>query len=134
MSDLARAINRHVGRPWCAAGFDCWEFVRAAYAEAYGVILPQLPGVDGADPRAAATATAHLRAAGDWHLVNVPSDGDAITMGTRSRPHHVGIWCGGRIAHCDQSSGVVVVPLHRLTGVGWQGFHTFRHISQQVAP
>ena len=134
MSDPAESINRYVGRPWSPVGFDCWEFVRAVYADAFQVYLPQLPGVDAADPHAAAQAASDLRAGGDWLPVLVPKDGDCVTMGQRSRPHHVGIWISGRIAHCDQVHGVCVVPQHRLAAAGWRGFIIFRHISQVEQP
>jgi cell wall-associated NlpC family hydrolase len=133
VSDLASSIDRLIGRPW-STEFDCWEFVRAVYADAYQVYLPQLPGVDGADPRAATTAVADLRAGGDWLAMPVPRDGDCVTMGQRFRPHHVGIRINGRIAHCDQAHGVIVSPLPRLAAIGWHGFQFFRHLSQVDQP
>ena len=111
MSDLIAIINRHVGRPWSSQGFDCWAFVRAVYHEAYGILLPALPGVDGGDPLVAAHALAAMRSGGDWLpvLACAAMSGDAVVLGKRDRPHHCGIWIasdGGRVAHCDQAAGV----------------------------
>jgi cell wall-associated NlpC family hydrolase len=130
--DLAEVINRHIGRPWCAQGFDCWAFVRAVYDEAFGILLPVLPGVDGDDPTAAARAVETVKATGVWR--DVPRAdaraGDAVTMGKRSRPHHCGIWVpidGGLVAHCDTASGVCCQSLRQLASLGWGGITFHRH-------
>lgn len=130
MSDLAASINRHIGRPWSAQGFDCWALVRAIYADAFGILLPPLPGVDGDDHRAAARAVSDLSAAGDWQRIDHPRDGDAIVMGRRDRPHHCGVWmsaAGGSVAHCDHGAGVRCESMRLLAAQGWGSFIYYRH-------
>jgi cell wall-associated NlpC family hydrolase len=130
VSDLASVVNRHIGRPWSAQGFDCWAFVRAVYADAYGIVLPVLPGVDGSDHRAAARAVVDTQASGDWRSIAQPVDGSAVLMGKRDRPHHCGVWLavsGGLIAHCDASGGVRCHSLISLAGLGWGSFTYYQH-------
>jgi cell wall-associated NlpC family hydrolase len=131
VADLVAVVRRHLGRPWSATGFDCWAFVRTIYAEAYGIHLPILPGVDAADPIQAARTLAETSATGDWRHQPIPSDGDAVVMGRRAgRPHHVGVWLsadGGLVAHCDAAAGVRCHALRHLAASGWGGFSYYRH-------
>lgn len=131
MSDLHAVINKHVGRPWSAQGFDCWAFLRAVYDEAFGILLPVLPGIEGDDHRAAARAAAQAQASGDWILAAAPREGDAVLMGKRDRPHHCGVWLatgGGTVAHCDQTGGVRCESMRHLAVIGWGSFTYHRHI------
>lgn len=132
MSDLVAVVNRHVGRPWCAQGFDCWAFVRAVYDEAFGIFLPVLPGVDSGDPLVAAHAVAAIRSTGVWREIAPAAavNGDAVVMGKRERPHHCGIWLeadGGKVAHCDAAGGVCCHSLRQLATIGWGGLTFYRH-------
>jgi cell wall-associated NlpC family hydrolase len=130
VSNLQAVINRHVGRPWSAQGFDCWAFLRAVYSEAYGIMLPVMPMVDGVDHRASARAAAEAQASGDWMQIEAPATGDAILMGKRDRPHHCGVWladAGGIVAHCDQTGGVRCESMRHMTALGWGSFTYYRH-------
>jgi len=137
---LITAINHNVGRPFCARHYDCWAFLRGVYADAYGIILPALPGTDPDDATAAHAALERLRTAGDWLPVD-PGDersGDAVIMGRFPlASHHCGIWIVadgiGRIAHCDRVGGVQCQTVAQLHALGWSGFRWYRHHRRQDA-
>ncbi len=119
MSDLAAII----------APMVCWAFLRAVYLAAYGIELHDLGHVAGDVQRDIPFAYTEA-GSGRWCPVTVPQDGDAVAMGRRARPHHVGVWLaaeGGLIAHCAEPMGVTVAPRRALAAIGWGSFRFYRH-------
>ena len=131
MSDLITVVQRHLGRPWSAAGFNCWEFVRAVYYDAHGLVLP----FDGC-VQVSAQATAHQMLEADrsaWEPIAQPIDGAVVLLGRRSWPHHCGVWLaadGGLVAHNEEHIGVHLQRLSSLRAQGWGfiEFHRYRSL------
>lgn len=129
MSDLAEIISRYVGRAWNPPAFDCWEFLRCVYRDALGIELHALGHIAGETAQDMPFAYTEA-GSGRWLPVSIPQDGDAVAMGKRARPHHVGIWLssdGGMIAHCSEPRGVTVAPLRALRAQGWATFQFYRY-------
>lgn len=120
---LIDSAHRHLGRPWCNHGFDCWELVRAVYYDAFHITLPVVQ-VDSSDTGEVCKI---IRTFPGWLTIKVPVDGCVVTMGKRDWPHHVGVYLaegGGMIAHCVEHIGVCIDRVSTLKTQGW-GFMAF---------
>jgi cell wall-associated NlpC family hydrolase len=129
VSDLIDIVVPFVGRAWEPPAFDCWQFLRLVYRQAYGIELHELGHVAGDTARDVPFAYTEA-GSGRWCPVLIPRDGDAVAMGRRERPHHVGIWLatdGGLVAHCAEPLGVTVAPIRALAVVGWGSLKFYRH-------
>jgi cell wall-associated NlpC family hydrolase len=129
VSDLAAIVSRYVGHAWNPPAFDCWAFLRVVYGEAYAIELHTLGHLAGDVEKDVPFAYTEA-GSGRWCPLSIPRDGDAVAMGRRARPHHVGIWLatdGGLVAHCAEPRGVTVAPLHVLRAQGWATFQFYRH-------
>lgn len=123
-------VARYIGKPWepgaCGPeAFDCYGLVRAVYRDRYGI---QMPALDASAVSALSCARA-MRDYGDygpWERVETAEDGGVIQMGHARRPHHVGIFVGGRILHAVMGSGVVMQSLASLRMHGWNVLATYR--------
>jgi cell wall-associated NlpC family hydrolase len=128
---IIAAAHKHLGRPWSAHGFDCWECVRAIYSDAFGIILPICQFADdGRNPASYRDAIAEHCASSIWVPIDRPDDGCVVAMGKREWPHHVGVYLldgSGRIAHCLENIGCCVdsVAMLRQSGWGFMRFYRF---------
>ena len=122
----------HIGMPWVAGHSDCWSFARRVWRERFGIEVPAL-GVDPGDLRGVRRAFHEGVEGGDWQMVEVPTEGDAVLMGRSSRPCHVGIWVSpdpdeAGVLHSVEGSGVIFTTPARLGPLGWRilGFYRRR--------
>lgn len=124
---LIDAVHKHLGRPWSAHGFDCWECVRAIYFDAYGITLAQFQIETPGDHHETMTAIDEQKKTGKWEMLGYPEDGCFVAIGKREWPHHIGIYLaidGGKIVHCLENIGCVVDSVSSLKISGW-GFMQF---------
>lgn len=127
----------YIGLPYHPAGtgpqaFNCWHFFRHVQRNTFGRELPALPVPDGL------ALTAVMRTFRDranvvgWDKVDLPRrSGDAVLMGHRNHPHHIGVYVDdvgeGAVLHCVAGAGVVLPSLLHLELGGWQITGTYRH-------
>jgi cell wall-associated NlpC family hydrolase len=130
VSDLNTIVQRHLGRPWNRNGFDCWQFVRSVYFEAYGVTLSNHGGIQLGDSNLRQVSDEMIRGvySDGWMPVNTPQPGDLVLLGRREWPHHCGVWLeAGRIAHNLEEMGVAIHHISTLRASGWGFVQTYRH-------
>ena len=58
----------------------------------------------------------------DWVEISKPDDGDAVAMGIKDTPHHVGVWVGadgGKVVHAWHgfSVGADTIKVLRIKGI-----------------
>jgi cell wall-associated NlpC family hydrolase len=128
---LIQAAHKHLGRPWNANGFDCWECVRAIYSDAFGIILPTVPLGEGADVVRYRDAITEHTTGKAFVEIAKPVDGCIVAMGKREWPHHVGVYIkadAGRIVHCLEHAGCTIDYVAMLRGNGW-GYMRFYQVA-----
>ena len=115
-----------IGRPWVngAQGpdeFDCWGLVRYIKREHYDVELPIID-VDAMDLRKIFKVTTDHEEYQNWREVDIPKDGDLVTMAQAKFPSHIGVYLeidGGAVIHCVQGMGVCFSNRFSLRNSGW---------------
>lgn len=130
MSDLTAIVNKYIGRPWNRNGFDCWQFVRAIYFDAYGITLSDHGGIQLSKNSLKQVSDEMVRGvySDGWLPVSKPQPGDLALLGRREWPHHCGIWLDGElIAHNAEDLGVIVSRQTALKASGWGFFNSYRH-------
>jgi cell wall-associated NlpC family hydrolase len=106
------------GRDW--RGVDCWGLLCLIYKQELGIDLPALPGVVQGKPLAISREIEERSK--DWVEVPKPDDGDAVAMGMKEAPHHVGVWVGadgGKVVHAWHgfSVGADTIKVLRIKGI-----------------
>ena len=103
--------------------FNCWTFFQAVQREVFDRTVPDIPYVGILSNVHAFGSHAELN---NWPEVDTPEDGDAVLLGGRTRPMHIGVWAAtpdhndGRVLHCDDGVGVVAQVVGDLDRRGWQ--------------
>lgn len=126
---LIAAAHKHLGRPWSAVGFDCWECVRAIYFDAYGIVLDQFQVDTPGDHHETMTAIDSQKKTGKWELLPYPEDGCLAALGKRQWPHHIGVYLatdGGKVVHCLEHIGCVIDSVSALRRNGWGFIQYYR--------
>jgi len=117
-------VMTYLGKPWQngAAGphaFDCWGLVRSIYAQERGVTVPAVD-VDALKPLAVRHAFESHAEYSKWQPVAHPyADFDVVLLSQASRPHHVGVWFGGRLLHSVEGTGVIWQDVSSLKAHAW---------------
>jgi len=111
--------------------FNCWHFFRHVQRDHFGRDIPAIvlsvpllqamrqfkerPGLLGWRPVVLAEAV----------------DGDAVMMGHRAHPHHIGVFVDGvpGVLHCSAGAGSVLNSLFHLEMAAWQITGVYRPIS-----
>lgn len=103
---------RYVGIPFVEhgrtlAGLDCWGLYRMAYADRFGVALPDFDYGSTSDNAAVSNVIGSNR--GTWQQVSSPVESDAILMRLTGWPCHIGMVLGaGRMLHARPGQDVCV--------------------------
>jgi cell wall-associated NlpC family hydrolase len=108
---------------------DCWHFFRRVQLERFGRDVPTVD-VDGLSTLACAKAFERHEERGDWSIVTLPQEGDAVLMGRGKRPTHVGIYVdanGGSVLHCTANAGSCLQRIPALKRDGWVNLVFYRH-------
>lgn len=104
----------YIGLPWLplgrgVQGFDCYGLFRRVQRLYFGVEVPEI-GIDPqVDMRGVLTAFRGHDEFGNWDVVDVPAEGDAVMMGRNDVVKHLGVYLavdGGGVLHCDSIGGV----------------------------
>lgn len=107
---MLEKIERYLGRPWVATGFNCFELVREIYRIELGVELGAV-GVDANNPALVCHAFKHhaLRAA--FRKAEAPENLCVVTMRELNSVHE---------SHCGVFLDLPGAPsvLHNLRGIG----------------
>lgn len=126
---LIKAAHKHLGRPWNANGFDCWECVRAIYWDAFQITLPSYG--EHQEPSRARRTILDEATSGRWQEIESPTDGCMVLLGKREWPHHIGVYMetnGGMIVHCLDHVGCAIDSMRSLRAIGW-GYMKFYTMS-----
>ena len=119
----------YIGDPWILGEHDCWGFFRRVQQEQFGRLVPIID-IDATDIMAVARAIQGDDERDHWREIDRPADGDAVLLARTRYPSHVGVWAdidGGGVLHCEQGSGVIFTPEHRLGVCGWSGVTYYRY-------
>ncbi len=114
------------GRSWL--GVDCWGLLKLVYHHEKGICLPDLPGIVQGSPLVVSREIEEHSV--DWVGVSKPDDGDAVAMGLKGIPHHVGIWLGedgGKVVHCWHGFPVCADSIRMLRVKGIRTIKFFRY-------
>lgn len=115
-------LDDFIGLPYreCGRGpdaYDCYGIVAAVFRAMRGIELPDwyqdTPGQQGAS-RAIAAALAGEVEGGRSVKVETPADWDIAIVGSRMRPHHVGVVHGGGVLHACKEYGSIWQPFQRF--------------------
>lgn len=115
-------VDDFVGLPYREGGrgpdaYDCYGIVAAVFRTLRGIELPDWhqdrPGQQGAS-RAISAALAGEVDGGRSVKVDTPADFDIAIIGSKVRPHHVGVVYGGGVLHACREYGSI-----------WQTFPRF---------
>jgi len=113
---------QYIGRQWVLGESDCWHTFCTIQREQYGRAVVPLD-VDVTDAASVVRSIAGRDEHGWEEIDGEPEDGDAVLMGTGSRPRHIGIYIGvddgGGVLHSVEHAGVIYTPWHRLAAAGW---------------
>lgn len=125
---------QYIGLPYQPQGegpdsFHCWSFFRFVQARQFGRDLPIVPNPESLidQERMFRDHPEHAR----WDRVDVPVEGDAVTLRKGRYPIHIGLWLdvdGGRVLHCVEDKGVVCQGMAGLKVAQWEieGFYAFK--------
>ena len=114
--------NEYIGLPYREGArgpeaFDCYGIVATVFEAARGIRLPDwyqsAPGPQGAS-RAISAALAGEVDGGRSVPVSDPQDWDIAVVGSRLRPHHVGLYVEGGVLHASRQFGSSWHPLTRF--------------------
>lgn len=114
--------NDYIGLPYREAArgpdaYDCYGLVAAVFRAARGVELPdwyQVASGPQSASRAISDALEGAVAGGRSVLADQPIDWDIAVVGSKLRPHHVGIFVEGGVLHASKALGSAWHPLSRF--------------------
>jgi cell wall-associated NlpC family hydrolase len=112
-------VEKYIGRPWVATGFNCFELVREVYRNELGVDLP-VCGVDGADLLAVGKAFLNSDLKKSFKKIETPVHLCVAAMRAANSKHesHCGVFLkmpdGEKILHNWRGAGVLLEPISRL--------------------
>lgn len=122
MSHDVSWVTPYLRTPWVSGGrgpdcYDCWGWLRAVYADQFGIDLPEYAGVDATNDAVVSMLLTTGAQGSDWYQLVQPIHGCAVAMGHGGRISHVGVYLevdGGLVLHCQRDMGVV---LHSVADV-----------------
>jgi cell wall-associated NlpC family hydrolase len=115
-------LDQFIGLPYREGArgpdaYDCYGLVAAVLKAVRGVSLPDwyqaAPGPQSAS-RAISAALAGEVDGGRTVPVETPDDMDIAIVGSRARPHHVGVVVSGGVLHASRAFGSAWHPLPRF--------------------
>ena len=116
---MIKNIERYLGRPWVAAGFNCFELVREVYRNELGIHIPPA-GVDATLPHVIAHAFQSHPLRASFKKIEVPINLSVVAMRDRHSQceSHCGIFIDvsgvPSVLHNSRGVGVLLEPLTRL--------------------
>lgn len=106
--------TKYLTRPWHAEQFNCWDLVRAVYAEKLSVTLPTFSEM-ATDLEAVASRIEAERAAPSWVPTDEQEPYAVAVMGKGRLVHHVGVIIApGLVLHTRPKVGGRVESVRRL--------------------
>lgn len=107
-------LNRYIGKPYkwggrTIDGLDCYGLVKLIYAEQYQRILADWV-TDEIDLKDRGQKIEDVVCSGVFTEMQEPANGDIAVCYRTHLAHHIGIFYGGGIIHCEQSLGVIYDP------------------------
>ena len=131
-------LAKYIGLPHAPGGrgpfaFDCWGILCLVYANEYGIVLPDLPGITSQPVRALVGAF-QREMMQDWAPSSRPFDGCAVAMSQQNAIHHVGIYAEadrGKVVHCWESQCVIADD---FTAIRLKGFRTVKFYRHRLWP
>lgn len=125
----------YIGKQWQSGAcgpdyYDCWGLVRGIMADRYGVVVPVVPEADTESILQVAASMMKTTSRDHWLKVDVPEEGDVVTIGRARYPSHCGIWVaadGGGVLHCERGAGVCFSTLDGLKLSGWGLIDFYRY-------
>lgn len=112
-------IERYLGRPWVATGFNCFELVREVYRCELGIEIPAA-GVDATLPHVVARAFASHELRASFKKIEVPVHLSVVAMRDQysACESHCGVFIDlpgvPSVLHNHRGIGVVLEPVSRL--------------------
>lgn len=118
--------EQYIGLPWESGAqgpesYNCWGLVRKVASTHFGYEPPMIIVDESLGLLVRKTFRAHPEK-NNYYVVDVPSAGDIVEMGSAKDMWHVGIWLdvdGGGVLHSVQGVGVVFTALRHLKMLGW---------------
>jgi len=103
--------------------FNCWHFFRHVQGAGFGRDIPAM--VLNAPLLVAMRQFRERPALLGWQRIDQPGaarDGDAVMLGHRAHPHHIGVFVADPpgVLHCVAGSGSVLNSLFHLELAGWR--------------
>jgi cell wall-associated NlpC family hydrolase len=107
----------YIGRPFSQA--NCWQLVRAVFAEQRGIDLPEYGEISAADLMAVARGMRAEAVTPRWREVSRPEPFDVVTMRKHKLIIHVGVITrAGWVLHTEEATGAVHVRLDHQSVAG----------------
>ena len=112
-------IEKYLGRPWVATGFNCWELLREVYRCELHIELP-ICAVDGGDTLAVGKAFLNSDVKKVFKKIETPVHLCAVAMRHLHGKYenHCGVYLqmpdGEKILHNLRGAGVLLEPVSRL--------------------
>lgn len=102
-------------------GWDCWGLVYVAYAQVYGVALPDyLDSYESTKDFFKLKSKITSETAIQWREVPGPRPGDMVVILRRSVPIHLGLWLPiGRVLHAESGVGTAHQAPHEFNIEGF---------------
>lgn len=113
-------IERYLGKPWVATGFNCFELVREIYQVELGIEIPAA-GVDAARADAVGYAFKHHELRNAFQKINAPEHLCVVSMREAHSKHecHCGVFIdlpnSPSVLHNVRGVGVVLDSVERLS-------------------
>lgn len=116
---MIASIERYLGRPWVATGFNCFDLVREVYRCELGIDIPDA-GVDASLPRVVARAFQSHELRASFKKIEVPVHLSVVAMRDRYSEcdGHCGLFIdlpgAPSVLHNQRNAGVLLEPVNRL--------------------
>jgi len=119
----------YIGTPWAKTA-HCWAFFRRVQAERFRVETPEIH-IEAFDLRHLIKTFRGHPERSNWTRIERAElrEGDAVLMGQRKLPWHIGVWVdvdGGRVMHCPEG-GAVLQRLSDIRRCGWEMVEFYRY-------
>ena len=128
-------VSKYIGLPYEAGArgperVDCWGLACMVYAQEFGIVLPQYPGLSLEAKPVECSDAIKEGLANSWEETSAPFEGALVAMGERVAIHHIGIFVPsevGRILHCWETQRVVLDLVRVLRLRGLKTIKFYRH-------